>query len=118
MEVDSAESESMERLPFIVAPLIHEMGTNVTQLAEKRVGPVPPEFAALAQHLKRFGDFTQPSLGTDCSLFPAVQEIIANFVLPPDGGLPMPNVSWVPCLRTFKTLIAVMIRFYTEFLPN
>ena len=97
MEVDSTEPDSLDKLPFIVAPLIHEMGTNVTQLAEKRMGPVPPEFAALSQHLKRFGDFTQPNLGSECSLFPAVQEIMSNFVIPPEGqgqglGVPMPTV--------------------------
>jgi len=101
MEIDSTESDASDKHPFVVAPLIHEMGTNVTQLAEKRVGPVSPDFAALAQHLKRFSDFTQPNLGTECSLFPAVQEIMSNFVVPPEGqgqpvmgmGVQMPQVK-------------------------
>lgn len=40
METDANPSNDPEKVPFIVVPLIHEITTNMTQLAEKRaMGP-------------------------------------------------------------------------------
>jgi len=91
METDALEGlehrqpSSAEKDTFIVAPLVHDIGTNCTQLAEKRNGPVPMDCAALSHHIKRFTDFTFPSLGMDCSLFPTLQDVLANFTLPPSN---------------------------------
>ncbi|CAG7734428.1 unnamed protein product [Allacma fusca] len=91
-EVDPSQPE---RLPFVVIPLIYESTTNITQLAEKRTGqPVSVEYAAVSQQLKRFTEFNQASLGMECcSIFPAVQDLLSNLVLPPDGPPPLPPVG-------------------------
>jgi mediator of RNA polymerase II transcription subunit 14 len=106
METDGNEGQEPPKPPresqFIVAPLIHETIMNVTSLAEKRASPgyvVPPECSALSQHLKRFADFTQPTLGMECSLFPAVQDILASFSFGQDGhghGMHMPPMDMPP----------------------
>jgi len=35
-ELENPQSNEPEKVPFVVVPLIHELTTNVTQLAEKR----------------------------------------------------------------------------------
>lgn len=40
MDIDGTHSHDSEKVPYIVIPLIHELTTNNTQLAEKRaMGP-------------------------------------------------------------------------------
>lgn len=64
----------------LVLPLVYDVSTNLTQLAEKRdPGPATATAAASAQ-LKRFLECT--SMHNECSLFPAVRDLLANLVLP------------------------------------
>ncbi|XP_054267906.1 mediator of RNA polymerase II transcription subunit 14-like [Macrosteles quadrilineatus] len=66
--------------PTLVLPLVYDTSTNLTQLAEKRdPGPAAGLAAANAQ-LKRFVECTAAM--RECSLFPAVQDLLANLVLP------------------------------------
>lgn len=79
--------------PSIVLPLVYDASTNLTQLAEKREpGPGGPMSAqrrdplptsaltAASLQLKRFVDFNlNPS---ECSLYPAVRDLLANLTLP------------------------------------
>lgn len=68
--------------PTVVLPLVYDTGTNLTQLAEKRdPGPAAGLAAANAQ-LKRFLEVT--AMHGECSLFPAVRDLLANLVLPTD----------------------------------
>ncbi|EFN81998.1 Mediator of RNA polymerase II transcription subunit 14 [Harpegnathos saltator] len=64
--------------PSMVLPLVYDVSSNNTQLAEKR--DPSPAFATASMHLKRFSDYasTQP----ECSLFPTVRDLLANFSLP------------------------------------
>lgn len=56
------------------------MSTNLTQLAEKRdPGPVSATAAASIQ-LKRFAEYSV--MPAECSLFPAVRDLLANLTLP------------------------------------
>lgn len=66
--------------PSLVLPLVYDITTNLTQLAEKRdTGPAPAMTAA-SQMLKHFVQFqTNPN---ECSLFPAVRELLMNLTLP------------------------------------
>ncbi|KAK0164402.1 hypothetical protein PV328_003035 [Microctonus aethiopoides] len=66
--------------PSLVLPLVYDVSTNLTQLAEKRdPGPASATAAASLQ-LKRFAEFgANPS---ECSLFPAVRDLLANLTLP------------------------------------
>ncbi|XP_015606309.1 mediator of RNA polymerase II transcription subunit 14 isoform X2 [Cephus cinctus] len=66
--------------PSLVLPLVYDVNSNLTQLAEKRdPGPASATAAASLQ-LKRFADYgANPS---ECSLFPAVRDLLANLTLP------------------------------------
>lgn len=66
--------------PSLVLPLVYDTTTNLTQLAEKRdTGPAPAMTAA-SQMLKHFVQYqTNPN---ECSLFPAVRELLKNLTLP------------------------------------
>ncbi|XP_049856745.1 mediator of RNA polymerase II transcription subunit 14 [Schistocerca gregaria] len=66
--------------PSLVLPLVYDVTTNVTQVAEKR-DPGPATALTAANHqLKRFAEFGA-SQG-ECSLFPAVRDLLASLVLP------------------------------------
>ncbi|XP_026466667.1 mediator of RNA polymerase II transcription subunit 14 isoform X2 [Ctenocephalides felis] len=68
----------------LVLPLVYDVSTNLTQLAEKRdPGPVTALTAASNQ-FKRFSDSMQFSNPNECSVFPAIRDMLANFVLPND----------------------------------
>lgn len=60
--------------------MVYDVSTNLTQLAEKRdPGPASATAAASLQ-LKRFAEYgANPA---ECSLFPAVRDLLANLTLP------------------------------------
>ncbi|XP_034941406.1 mediator of RNA polymerase II transcription subunit 14 [Chelonus insularis] len=66
--------------PSLVLPLVYDVTTNITQLAERRdPGPATVSSAASMQ-LKRFSEYgINPS---ECSLFPAVRDLLANLTSP------------------------------------
>lgn len=43
------------------------------------------EYVVISQQLRRFAEFHQMNM--ECSIFPAVQDLLANLVLPPEGPL-------------------------------
>ncbi|KAG8232291.1 hypothetical protein J437_LFUL011232 [Ladona fulva] len=85
----------------LVLPLVYDISTNLTQLAEKREpGPASATTAASLQ-LKRFAEFGGG--GEACSLFPAVRDLLANLTLPSDpqqavtpGQVASPGVGGPP----------------------
>lgn len=75
--------------PSLVLPLVYDMTTNLTQLAEKRdAGPVPAMTAA-NQMLKHFAQYQH----SECSLYPAVRELLMNLVLPSEPQQPSPAAA-------------------------
>lgn len=69
--------------PSLVLPLVYDTTTNITQLAEKRdAGPATAASAA-SLHMKRFSEFNVNL--TECSIFPAVRDLLANFTLPSEN---------------------------------
>lgn len=66
--------------PSLVLPLVYDVSSNVTQLAEKRDSGAASGIAAASMQLKRFAEFGQHS--GECSLFPAVRDLLANLTLP------------------------------------
>ncbi|XP_018576450.1 mediator of RNA polymerase II transcription subunit 14 [Anoplophora glabripennis] len=84
--------------PSIVLPLIYDIGANVTQLAEKReTGPVPAMTAA-SQLLKHFSQF-QPNM-SECSVFPAIRELLLNLTLPSEPQQPSPAPGGVQQIQS------------------
>uniref|UniRef100_A0A1B6C077 Mediator of RNA polymerase II transcription subunit 14 n=1 Tax=Clastoptera arizonana TaxID=38151 RepID=A0A1B6C077_9HEMI len=66
----------------LVLPLVYDVNTNITQLAaEKRDPGLATGTAAANAQLKRFLDVSL-SMHNECSLFPAVRDLLSNLVLP------------------------------------
>jgi mediator of RNA polymerase II transcription subunit 14 len=69
--------------PSLVLPLVYDVSTNLTQLAEKRdPGPASATTAASLQ-LKRFAEFGVSH--NECSLFPAVRDLLCSLSLPSES---------------------------------
>lgn len=66
--------------PSLVLPLVYDISTNITQLAEKRDPGPGPATAAASTQLKRFAEYS-PNL-PDCSVYPAVRDLLTNLTLP------------------------------------
>ncbi|KAJ2946324.1 hypothetical protein O0L34_g12361 [Tuta absoluta] len=66
----------------LVLPLVYDMQLNVTQLADKRDSQ--PHLMAVNMHLKRFTEFSQGH--TECTLWPAVRDLLQNFNLPAEAA--------------------------------
>ncbi|XP_053982530.1 mediator of RNA polymerase II transcription subunit 14 isoform X1 [Hylaeus anthracinus] len=66
--------------PSLVLPLVYDVSTNVTQLAEKRDPSPASAMAAASLQLKRFAEYGANQ--SECSLFPAVRDLLANLTLP------------------------------------
>ncbi|KAJ0181263.1 hypothetical protein K1T71_003348 [Dendrolimus kikuchii] len=65
----------------LVLPLVYDMQLNVTQLADKQ--NAQPHLIAVSLHLKRFIEFNQAH--SECTLWPAVRDLITNFTLPQEA---------------------------------
>lgn len=65
----------------LVLPLVYDMQLNVTQLADKQ--NAQPHLIAVSLHLKRFNEFNQTH--SECTLWPAVRDLITNFTLPQEA---------------------------------
>ncbi|XP_066259212.1 mediator of RNA polymerase II transcription subunit 14 isoform X2 [Euwallacea similis] len=75
--------------PSIVLPLIYDITGNMTQLAEKRDIGSPPAMTAASQVLRHF---CQMQAGTvECTVFPALREILMNLTFPSDPQQPNPQ---------------------------
>lgn len=76
--------------PSQVLPLIYDISSNITQLAERREQVQSLATNAASCQLRRFADFAAQHV--DCSLFPAVRDLLANLVLPNENPPPqIPN---------------------------
>lgn len=73
----------------MVVPLVYDVATNITQLAEKRDPSPSSANAAVSLQLKRFAEYGANQ--SECSLFPAVRDLLANLTLPSE----LPVISQV-----------------------
>lgn len=72
----------------MVLPLVYDISSNLTQSAEKRDVSAATAVGAASMQLKRFAEFGQHT--GECSLFPAVRDLLANLTLPSEP----PQVGW------------------------
>lgn len=72
----------------LVLPLVHVVTKNLTQLVS-RENVSSPIAHAVNEQLKRFSDYNVHS--GECSLFPAVRDLLTNFILPNEMPPTMPN---------------------------
>ncbi|XP_031837631.1 mediator complex subunit 14 [Nomia melanderi] len=75
--------------PSLILPLVYDVSTNLTQLAEKRDPSPASAMAAASLQLKRFAEYGANQ--SECSLFPAVRDLLANLTLPSEPPV-MPQV--------------------------
>lgn len=68
--------------------MVYDLSSNITQLAERREQPQTPAANAASALLRRFAEFGVPH--GQCSLFPAVRDLLMNLQLPNDGPPPQP----------------------------
>ncbi|XP_055842956.1 mediator of RNA polymerase II transcription subunit 14 isoform X2 [Episyrphus balteatus] len=80
--------------PSLVLPMIYDLNSNITQLAERREQAPSQAANAAGNLLRRFADYgPQPG---ECSLFPAVRDLLTNLTLPsdvPPPGAQMPGAQ-------------------------
>ncbi|XP_058828466.1 mediator of RNA polymerase II transcription subunit 14 [Topomyia yanbarensis] len=76
----------------MLLPMVYDMTVNHTQLAERREQVTPQLTSAVSAHLRRFVECTVLQQG-ECSLFPAVRDLLMNLTLPNEQPPPgqMPN---------------------------
>lgn len=72
----------------LVLPLVHVVTKNLTQLVS-RENVSSPIAHAVNEQLKRFSDYNAHS--GECSLFPAVRDLLMNFILPNEMPPSMPT---------------------------
>ena len=73
--------------PSLVLPLVYDVSTNVLSLAEKRDSSAGPAIGAASLQLKRFAEYA--TIHAECSLFPAVRDLLANLTLPSERETPV-----------------------------
>uniref|UniRef100_A0A146LY05 Mediator of RNA polymerase II transcription subunit 14 n=4 Tax=Lygus hesperus TaxID=30085 RepID=A0A146LY05_LYGHE len=66
-------------VPSLFIPLVYDVSTNNIQLPDKR-DPGPSVTASANLLLKRFSDCN--TMHSECSIFPAVRDLLMNFTLP------------------------------------
>ncbi|XP_053690334.1 mediator of RNA polymerase II transcription subunit 14 [Sabethes cyaneus] len=76
----------------MLLPMVYDMTVNHTQLAERREQVTQQLTSAVSAHLRRFVECTVLQPG-ECSLFPAVRDLLMNLTLPNEQPPPgqMPN---------------------------
>ncbi|KAK5650997.1 hypothetical protein RI129_002026 [Pyrocoelia pectoralis] len=84
--------------PSLVLPLVYDISTNLTQLAEKRDPGPATAMSAASQLLKHFAQFQ--TTHSECSLFPAVRELLMNLSLPSEPQQPSPAPSSVQQIQS------------------
>ncbi|XP_023302544.2 mediator of RNA polymerase II transcription subunit 14 [Lucilia cuprina] len=78
--------------PSLVLPMVYDLSSNLTQLAEKREQVQSPAAVAASTLLRRFSEYGVQH--GQCSLFPAVRDLLTNLQLPND--VPPPNQAIGP----------------------
>lgn len=71
----------------MLLPMVYDMNMNHTTLAERRE-PMPPQLtSAVSAHLRRFSECSV-LLPDECSLFPAVHDLLLTLTLPNEPPAP------------------------------
>lgn len=70
----------------LVLPLVYVVNSNITQLVERREQAPSPIAIAASEQLRRFSEY--PNHSGECSLFPAVRDLLMNFTMPNETPIP------------------------------
>ncbi|XP_017469746.1 PREDICTED: mediator of RNA polymerase II transcription subunit 14 [Rhagoletis zephyria] len=77
--------------PSLLLPMVYDLTSNITQLVERREQVQSPAMNAVSASLRRFTEFGVQH--GQCSLFPAVLELLTNLQLPNDVPPPNQNIG-------------------------
>ena len=78
----------------LLLPMVYDISSNITQLAERREQQPSVSTHAVAVQLRRFVEMgVQPG---ECSLFPALRDLLINLILPNEPRMPVPNEPRMP----------------------
>lgn len=80
--------------PSLVLPIVYDIQTNVTQLAERTGQVISPTMTAASTLLRRFAEFNAQQ--NQCTLFPAITDLLTNLQLAAEMPQPPPNQSIGP----------------------
>ncbi|XP_017066396.1 mediator of RNA polymerase II transcription subunit 14 [Drosophila eugracilis] len=80
--------------PSLVLPIVYDIQTNVTQLAERTGQVTSPTMTAASTLLRRFAEFNAQQ--NQCTLFPAITDLLTNLQLATEMPQPPPNQSIGP----------------------
>lgn len=73
-------------VPSLALPFVYDLQLNTTQIAERRDQLPSLATRTVIQHLQRFGEYANGH--TECSLFPAVRDLLTNLTLPNEAQPP------------------------------
>lgn len=89
------QGQDWKNSPTLILPMLYDVQTNLTQLAERREGPQSMAMAAVSMQLRRFAnEFQQQqqvSGQTECSIFPAVRDLLMNLMMQNEPPVPPPQ---------------------------
>lgn len=75
----------------IALPMIYDISSNITQLAERREPVQPVGLTSEASSiLRRFAEFQNQG---ECSLFPAVRNLVVSLKMPNEPNVPSPQIQ-------------------------
>ncbi|XP_011505329.1 PREDICTED: mediator of RNA polymerase II transcription subunit 14 [Ceratosolen solmsi marchali] len=80
-----------EEPPSLILPLVYDVRTNLTQLANERDSAPASAMTAVSVQLKRFAEYGSNS--QECSIFPAVRNLLVNLILPSETLVPQQMAS-------------------------
>lgn len=104
--------------PSLVLPFVYDVTTNITQLAERRdLSPPPSAITGASMQLKRFAEYGGVNQ-TECSLFPAVRDLLANFTLPSEPVIPQVRAHCQAGRRIFNSIFNYIKNFFSRCFTN
>lgn len=91
--LDDVTDEPHSERPSLVIPMVYDVNANITQLAERRdaTGTITSSATnSASQLLRRYAELHKANAATsgECSIFPAIRELLTNYVMPRSDSPP------------------------------
>lgn len=88
--IDVPPIHQFDERPSLVIPMVYDVNANITQLAERRdsTGTITSSATnSASQLLRRFAEQhkANAAVSGECTIFPAVRELLTNYVMPMEG---------------------------------
>ncbi|XP_063699988.1 mediator of RNA polymerase II transcription subunit 14 [Culicoides brevitarsis] len=86
------QGQDWKNTPTLILPMLYDVQTNLTQLVERREGPMSMPMQAVSMKLRSFAtEFQQQQMAgqNECSIFPAIRDLMMNLM--PQNDQPPPQ---------------------------